>query len=351
MLEIGGPWFWMQWVASRWKAVVARVLPGLLAFLVGCSGPADEVRLLHVSYDPTRELYAEFNTEFSRHWKDTTGERVRIQQSHGGSGKQARGVLDGLPADVVSLALAWDIDALAIQGQLIPTNWAERLPSNSSPYTSTIVFLVRKGNPKGIRDWPDLVRPGVTVVTPNPKTGGGARWNYLAAWGQALRRSGGDAAAAREFVRALYANTPVMDTGARGSTLTFTEREIGDVLITWENEAHMCLRERGDDGFEIVIPSESIRAEPPVTWVDKYTARKGTERVARAYLEFLYTPTGQSLAAKYFYRPRDPEVAARNADRFPALREFTIDEVAGGWAQAHRVHFAEGGLFDQVTRP
>ncbi len=341
----------MQRIGFRWTACVTRVLPGLLAFLMGCSRPDSEVRLLHVSYDPTRELYAAFNVEFARHWKTTTGGTVRIQQSHGGSGKQARGVLDGLPADVVSLALAWDIDALAIQGQLIPTNWAERLPSNSSPYTSTIVFLVRKGNPKGIQDWPDLVRPGVTVVTPNPKTGGGARWNYLAAWGHALRRSGGDESVARAFVKALYANTPVMDTGARGSTLTFTEREIGDVLITWENEAHMCLRERGDDGFQIVIPSESIRAEPPVTWVDKYTARKGTEKVARAYLDFLYGTNGQGLAAKHFYRPRDPEVAARYQDRFPEVREFTIEEVAGGWAQAHRVHFAEDGIFDQVTRP
>jgi sulfate/thiosulfate-binding protein len=340
----------MQWFGRRWWAGFTPVLAGFLCLFQGPIAAAKDVRLLHVSYDPTRELYAEFNAAFARHWKEKTGDTVRIQQSHGGSGKQARSVLDGLPADVVSLALAWDIDALAEKGNLIPGDWAKRLPSNSTPYTSTIVFMVRKGNPKGIRDWDDLVKPGVVVVTPNPKTGGGARWNHLAAWGHALRQAGGDEEQAREFLRKLYANTPVMDSGARGSTLTFTEREIGDVLITWENEGHMCLRERSEGGFEMVIPPTSILAEPPVTWVDKFTRRKGTEDVARGYLEFLYTEAGQNLAAKHHYRPSNPEIARRHADRFPPLRLFTVDEIAGGWAAAQRKHFAEGGVFDQVTR-
>lgn len=310
----------------------------------------DVVRLLNVSYDPTREFYADFNREFSLHWKQRTGQTIRIQQSHGGSGKQARSVIDGLRADVVTLALGYDIDAIASRGGMLPGHWASRLPSNSCPYTSTIVFLVRRGNPKDIRDWDDLVRDGVSVVTPNPKTGGGARWNYLAAWGYALRKPGGTPETARAFVEKLYRNAPVLDTGARASSLTFSERRIGDVLITWENEALLMLREEASEGFEVIHPSESILAEPPVAWVDRVVERKKTGPVARAYLEFLYTETGQELAAKHYYRPSNPEHLARHAKRFPPLRLFTVSEVFGSWAQAQKAHFVDGAVFDQINR-
>ena len=333
-----------------------RGLTGVTAtvLMTACTGwtalVAKDIQLLNVSYDPTREFYAEFNADFARVWKEKTGDTVRVQQSHGGSGKQARSVIDGLRADVVTLALAYDIDALASKGQMVPANWAQRLPSNSSPYTSTIVFLVRKGNPKGIRDWGDLAKPGTGVVTPNPKTGGGARWNYLAAWGYALHQPGGTEASAKEFVRKVYANAPVLDTGARASTLTFSERGIGDVLITWENEALLSLKEEGKGKFEIVVPSESILAEPPVTWVDKVTARKGTEAVAKAYVHHLYSDAGQELAAKHYYRPRNEKMAEKYEQQFPKIKLFTIDETFGGWAKAQAAHFADGGVFDQISR-
>lgn len=339
---------WMRFPRRGLAAVTATVL------VSACTGwtalVAKDIQLLNVSYDPTREFYAEFNSDFARVWKEKTGDTVRVQQSHGGSGKQARSVIDGLRADVVTLALAYDIDALASKGQMVPANWSQRLPSNSSPYTSTIVFLVRKGNPKGIRDWSDLAKAGTVVVTPNPKTGGGARWNYLAAWGYALHQPGATEASAKEFVRKVYANAPVLDTGARASTLTFSERGIGDVLITWENEALLTLKEEGKGKFEIVIPSESILAEPPVTWVDKVTARKGTEAVAKAYLEHLYSDVGQELAAKHFYRPRNPKAVKRYTQQFPQVKLFTIDEVFGGWAKAQATHFVDGGVFDQISR-
>ena len=308
------------------------------------------VTLLNVSYDPTREFYEEFNAAFARHWRARTGQTVTIRQSHGGSGRQARSVIDGLQADVVTLALGYDVDALAEVGRLIPRNWQQRLPDNSAPYTSTIVFLVRKGNPKRIRDWGDLVRPGVSVITPNPKTSGGARWNYLAAWGYALRQPGGDTASARAFVTRLYRNVPVLDSGARGSTTTFIERGIGDVLIAWENEALLALKEHGND-FELVAPSVSILAEPPVTVVDRVAARRGTRAVAEAYLRHLYTDEGQELAARWFYRPRSAAVAARHARQFPQVRTFTLAEVFGTWARAQRTHFDNGGVFDQIYRP
>ena len=294
----------------------------LLALALGASYPpggvaGQTVILLNVSYDPTRELYNEFNTAFSQHWQTKTGDSVTVRQSHGGSGKQARSVIDGLEADVVTLALAYDIDEISAKGGLLPADWQQRLPNNSSPYTSTIVFLVRKGNPKGIQDWDDLAKPGVSVVTPNPKTSGGARWNYLAAWGFELRRSGGDEAKARDFVARLYRNVPVLDSGARGSTTTFVERDIGDVLLTWENEAFLAVKELGKDDFEIVMPSISILAEPPVALVDKFADKHGVRAVAQAYLEYLYGAEGQELAAKHHYRPRDPAVAERYRDRFP----------------------------------
>jgi sulfate/thiosulfate transport system substrate-binding protein len=326
------------------------VLAGLLAAAAApAAGPrAAEVTILNVSYDPTRELYQEVDDAFASLWKARTGQTVTIQQSHGGSGKQARAVIDGLEADVVTLALAYDIDAIAKSG-LIATDWQERLPHNSCPYTSTIVFLVRKGNPKGIKDWDDLVRPGIAVITPNPKTSGGARWNYLAAWGYALRKTGSEEGA-RAFVSAIFKNVPILDTGARGSTITFVERGIGDVLIAWENEALYVARELGKkDAFQIVTPSLSIRAEPPVTIVDKVAARRKTVPIAKAYLDFLYTPEGQRLAAKHFYRPTDPAIAAATADRFPKVALFTIDEVFGGWAAAQSRHFANGGEFDRMT--
>jgi len=306
------------------------------------------VTLLNVSYDPTRELYQEVNQAFATAWKAKTGQTVTIRMSHGGSGKQARSVIDGLEADVVTLALAYDIDEIGTRGGLIPANWQTRLPDNSTPYTSTIVLLVRKGNPKRIKDWPDLVRTGVSVITPNPKTSGGARWNYLAAWAWALKQPGGDAAKAKAFVTSLYKNVPVLDAGARGSTTTFVERGIGDVLIAWENEALLAIKELGPDKFEIVFPSLSILAEPPVTVIDKVAKRKGTAALANAYLEFLYTPEGQELAAKHFYRPRNAAVAAKYARQFPRLSLITIDQVFGGWTKAQKTHFADGGVFDQI---
>jgi sulfate/thiosulfate transport system substrate-binding protein len=303
--------------------------------------------LLNVSYDPTRELYDDYNKAFAQHWKQKTGKDLSIRQSHGGSGKQARTVIDGLPADVVTLALAYDIDALATQGKLLPSNWQARLPNNSSPYTSTIVFRVRKGNPKKIKDWPDLARPGVSVITPNPKTSGGARWNYLAAWAWALKQPGGNATTARAYIGKLFKNVPVLDTGARGSLTTFAQRGIGDVLISWENEAFLASKELGKDKFEIVVPSLSILAEPPVAVVDKVAIRRGTTDVARAYLEYLYSKPGQEIVAKHYYRPRDAEVAARYGNVFPKMNLVTIADF-GGWSKAQAIHFADGGEFDKV---
>ncbi|MGE5663015.1 MAG: sulfate ABC transporter substrate-binding protein [Deltaproteobacteria bacterium] len=309
---------------------------------------AKDLELLNVSYDPTRELYQDFNAVFAKQWQAKTGQKVVIKQSHGGAGKQARAVIDGLQADVLTLALAYDIDEVSEKARLFPKNWQSRLPSNSSPYTSTIVFLVRKGNPKGIKDWDDLVRPGVSVITPNPKTSGGARWNYLAAWGYALKKYGNDEARAKDLVTRLYKNVPVLDSGARGSTTTFVQRGIGDVFISWENEAFLAVNELGKDRFEIVLPSVSILAEPPVTVVDKVAKKHGTEAVAKAYLEYLYTPEGQEIAAKHYYRPRLASVAAKHENRFPKVNLFTIDDVFGGWQKAQKKHFADGGVYDQI---
>jgi sulfate/thiosulfate transport system substrate-binding protein len=328
--------------------------PLLLAALSACStahSTPKPVTLLNVSYDPTRELYEDYNRQFASYWKAKSGQEVTIRQSHGGSGKQARSVIDGLDADVVTLALAYDIDQIADRSGLIPVDWQKRLPNNSSPYTSTIIFLVRKGNPKQIKDWPDLARPGVSVITPNPKTSGGARWNYLAAWGNALRRPGGSEAKAREFVGALYRNVPVLDAGARGATTTFVEREIGDVLIAWENEALLAVKELGPDKFEIVVPSSTILAEPPVAVVEKVAKKHGTLEAAKAYLDYLYTPEGQEIAARDFYRPRLQSVAAKYAAQFPKVNLFTVDEVFGGWKKAQETHFADGGVFDQIYLP
>jgi sulfate/thiosulfate transport system substrate-binding protein len=309
------------------------------------------VTLLNVSYDPTRELYQDVNAAFAASWKSKTGQVVTINQSHGGSGKQARAVIDGLQADIVTLALAYDIDAIRDNGHLVRQDWQARLPQNSSPYTSAIVLLVRKGNPKGIKDWNDLIRPGVSVITPNPKTSGGARWNYLAAWGYALEQSKGDEARARDFIGKLYRNVPVLDSGARGSTTTFVQRGIGDVLVAWENEALLAVEKLGKGDFEIIAPSVSILAEPPVSVVDKVVDRRGTRKVAEAYLEFLYSPQGQEIAAKHYYRPRSEAVRARYAKQFPELRLFTVDKVFGGWAKAQKTHFADGGVFDQIYQP
>ena len=317
------------------------------AALTSTATLAKDVTLLNVSYDPTRELYVDVNKAFAAQWKARTGDTLSVKQSHGGSGKQARAVIDGLEADVVTLALAYDIDELAEKARLIPADWQKRLKHNSSPYTSTIVFLVRKGNPKGIKDWDDLVKPGVGVITPNPKTSGGARWNYLAAWGYALKKYGTDAKA-QEFVGKLLANVPVLDSGARGATTTFVERGVGDVLLAWENEALLALKELGPDKFDIVAPSLSILAEPPVTVVDKVVDKRGTRAVAEAYLQFLYTPEGQTIAAEHYYRPIDPTVAAKYAKQYPKVNLFTIDEVFGGWAKAQKTHFADGGSFDKV---
>jgi sulfate/thiosulfate-binding protein len=310
-----------------------------------------ETTLLNVSYDPTREFYQAYNEAFAAHWKQQTGEDVAIDSSHGGSGKQARAVIDGLEADVVTLALAYDIDQIAELGGLIAPDWQQRLPHNSSPYTSTIVFLVRKGNPKGIRDWPDLLKEDVEVITPNPKTSGGARWNYLAAWGYALKQPGGSEAKAQAFVAQLYKHVPVLDTGARGSTTTFVQRGIGDVLLAWENEALLAIKELGAGEVELIVPSLSILAEPPVAVVDKVVDEKGTRKQAEAYLTYLYSPEGQELAARNFYRPTDPKVAAAHEKDFPKVETFTISELFGSWKEAQQKHFSDGGVFDQIYSP
>jgi len=326
------------------------ILTGLLAAAtLGGTAVAADITLLNVSYDPTRELYQDYNAAFAKHWKAKAGDNLTFNQSHGGSGKQARAIIDGLEADVATLALAYDIDAIADKG-LVPQAWQKRLPNNASPYTSTIVFLVRKGNAKGIKDWNDLVKPGVSIITPNPKTSGGARWNYLAAWAYALEQPGGNEEKAREFVGQVYRNVKVLDSGARGSTTTFVERGIGDVLLAWENEAHLSLKEVGDK-FEIVTPSLSILAEPPVAVVDKVVDKRGTRKVAQAYLEYLYSPEGQEIAAKHFYRPQDAKVAAKYSKQFVTTRLVTIDKVFGGWRNAQKVHFADGGIFDQIYAP
>ncbi|HKS37985.1 MAG TPA: sulfate ABC transporter substrate-binding protein [Verrucomicrobiae bacterium] len=328
---------------------IAAITVALELSLVG--SPAGDIKLLNVSYDPTRELYKEFNAAFVKHWKEKTGDNVVIQQSHGGSGKQARAVIDGLNADVVTLALAYDVDAIADRAKLFPADWQKRLPNNSAPYTSTINFLVRKGNPKGIKDWDDLIKPGVSVITPNPKTSGGARWNYLAAWGFALKKYGNDETKAKGFIAKLYKNVPVLDSGARGSTTTFAQRGIGDVFISWENESFLAMKEFGADKFEVITPSVSILAEPPVTVVDKFAKKKGNEAVARAYLDYLYSEEGQDIAGKNFYRPRSEKAAAKYADRFPKVSLFTIDEVFGGWRKAQKTHFDDGGVFDEIFKP
>jgi len=327
-------------------------LLALLAFAPSAPALAeDEVTILNVSYDPTREFYEEFNRAFAQHWKSKTGQKVTIRQSHGGAGKQARAVIDGLEADVVTLALAYDIDAVHKQAQLIPADWQKRLPHNSAPYTSTIVFLIRKGNPKQIKDWSDLARPNVGVITPNPKTSGGARWNYLAAWAFASRKFNGDEAKIRDFMKKLYKNVLVLDTGARGSTNTFVQRRIGDVFLAWENEALLVTTRLRPGAFEIVVPSISILAEPPVTVIDKVVDRRGTREVATEYLKYLYTEVGQELIAKHFYRPRMPKVAEKYADRYPKVKLITVDEEFGGWQAAHAKHFTEGGVFDQIFSP
>ncbi|MBI2513472.1 MAG: sulfate ABC transporter substrate-binding protein [Opitutae bacterium] len=310
---------------------------------------AKSIELLNASYDPTREFYVEYNQAFAAHWKAKTGDTVTVKQSHGGSGKQARAVIDGLPADVVTLALAADIDALHAIGKLVPADWKNRLPQNSAPYTSTIVFLVRKGNPKGIKDWDDLVKKDVSVITPNPKTSGGARWNYLAAWAYAKHKLGSDDAA-KDFLAKLFKNVPVLDSGARGSTTTFVQREIGDVLLAWENEAFFARKEFGENAFEIVVPSISILAEPNVTWVDKVVKKKGTLEVAKAYLEYLYSDEAQEIIARNFYRPRSETIAQKYAGQFPALKLVTIDEEFGGWSKTQKTHFADGGVFDQIYK-
>jgi sulfate/thiosulfate-binding protein len=324
----------------------------ILAVLVVAAGvEAKDIKLLNVSYDPTRELYQDYNTAFARYWKAKTGDNVVVAQSHGGSSKQAQSVINGLEADVVTLALAYDIDAISQQAKLLPADWQKRLPNNSTPYTSTIVFLVRKGNPKGIKDWDDLVKPNVVVVTPNPKTSGGARWNYLAAWAYALDKYGHDDAKARDFIKRLYKNVPVLDSGARGSTTTFVEREIGDVLLAWENEAHLAIKQFGVDKFDIVTPPLSILAEPPVAVVDKVAKKRGTTEVAQAYLEYLYSDEGQDIAGRNFYRPRSEKAAAKYASQFSPVKLVTVDEVFGGWQKAQKAHFADGGVFDQIFQP
>lgn len=325
----------------------AKSIAFIATSLLASSVFAKDINLLNVSYDPTRELYREFNAAFAKHWMEKTGDNVRVDQSHGGSGAQSRAVIDGLKADVVTLALAGDIDPIASIGKLLPKDWVTKLPENSAPYTSTIVFLVRKGNPKNIKDWDDLAKKGVEVITPNPKTSGGARWNYLAAWAFAEKKQGKDQSAAKEFVRALYKNVPVLDTGARGSTTTFVQRGIGDVLITWENEAFLAVNELGEDELEIIVPSISILAEPSVAVVDENAKAKGTAEVAKAYLQYLYTKEGQNIAAKNYYRPRDPQVAEAYAKIFPKLELVTIDNF-GGWEKAQPQHFGDGGIFDQI---
>jgi sulfate transport system substrate-binding protein len=327
------------------RTPVTAAIAGVFLLLVSVSAAvAADVTLLNVSYDPTRELYQEFNSAFARYWQKKSGEKVVIRQSHGGSGKQARSVIDGLEADVVTLALAYDIDALAAK-RLVQPGWQKKLPHNSSPYTSTIVFLVRKGNPKKIRDWNDLVRPGVSVITPNPKTSGGARWNYLAAWAYALHQPGGNDATAKGFVTRLYKNVPVLDSGARGATTTFVQRGLGDVLLAWENEAFLAMKELGQGKFEVVTPSESILAEPPVAVIDRVVDRRGTRRVAEEYLKYLYSDEGQRIAARHYYRPVDPKVPTSLAK----VRLYTIDQMFGGWQKAQKTHFSDGGIFDQIT--
>ncbi|WP_426107398.1 sulfate ABC transporter substrate-binding protein [Massilia sp. TSP1-1-2] len=331
--------------------LLKKISQSLIALaLLSQAAVAADISLLNVSYDPTRELYQDFNAAFAKQWKAKTGDTVTVKQSHGGSGKQARTVIDGLEADVVTLGLAYDIDAIAERG-LVSPQWQKRLAHNSSPYTSTIVFLVRKGNPKGIKDWGDLVKPGVSVITPNPKTSGGARWNYLAAWGYAIKQPGGTEASAREFVGKLYKNVPVLDSGARGATTTFVERGIGDVLLAWENEALLAIKELGPDKVEILAPSVSILAEPPVALVDKVADRHGTRKVAEAYLQYLYSDEGQEIAAKNYYRPTAPKTLAKYASQYPKVKLFTIDEVSGNWAKSQKAHFADGGLFDQIYQP
>ena len=321
-----------------------------LGLVLAASSVQADTTLLNVSYDVTREFYKDYNAAFIRHWKQQSGETLTVNQSHGGSSKQARSVADGLEADVITMNQANDIDILATHGKLIPADWAKRLPNNSAPYTSTIVFLVRQGNPKQIKDWDDLVRPGVSVITPNPKTSGGARWNYLAAWGYGLKKAGGDEAKARDFVARLFKNVAILDTGARRATTTFVQRHIGDVLIAWENEALMAVKESRNNDFQILIPSLSILAEPPVTWVDKVVSKRGTRAVAQAYLEYLYSPEGQELAAKHYYRPRLQSVSQKHASTFPKVDLFTIDEVFGGWQKAQKAHFIEEGIFDQIQQ-
>ena len=329
------------------RRITQKLLATLLA--IGFVGTAQaQVSLLNVSYDPTRELYQDFNASFAKYWKNKTNETVTVKQSHGGSGKQARSVIDGLEADVVTLALAYDVDALADKSRLIPADWQKRLPHNASPYTSTIVFLVRKGNPKKIKDWNDLAKPGIEVITPNPKTSGGARWNYLAAWGYSLKQPGGNEATAKEFVKKIFGNVKVLDSGARGSTTTFAERGIGDVLIAWENEAYLAVKELGPEKFDIVTPSLSILAEPPVSVVDKVVDKRGTRKVAEEYLKYLYSPEGQDIAGKNYYRPTDTKVAAKYTKQFAPVKLFTIDDVAGGWTKAQKTHFSDGGVFDQI---
>jgi len=333
----------------RLQTFLRVVAVGLMVAGISSAAFARDVKLLNVSYDPTRELYTEYNAAFAKFWKEKTGDTVTVQQSHGGSGKQARSVIDGLQGDVVTLALAYDIDAIAGKARLLPADWQKRLPNNSSPYTSTIVFLVRKGNPKGIKDWDDLVKPGIAIIPANPKTSGAARWTYLAAWGYVLK-NGGDEAKAREFVTKFYKNVPVLDTGARGATTTFIQREIGDVLVGWENEAFLALKEHGADKYEIIVPSISILAEPPVAVVDKFVKRRGTEAVAKAYLEYLYSDEGQDIAGRNFYRPRSEKIAAKYASQFTKVNLFTIDELFGGWQKAQKAHFGDGGSFDQIQQ-
>jgi sulfate/thiosulfate transport system substrate-binding protein len=325
--------------------VIALLSNSVFSFAQG------KVTLLNVSYDPTRELYQDYNAAFAKYWKAKAGQDVEVQQSHGGSSKQARAVIDGLEADVVTLALAYDIDAIAEKAKLLPANWQSRLPNNSSPYTSTIIFLVRKGNPKGIKDWDDLARPGVSVITPNPKTSGGARWNYLGAWGYALKKSGGDESKAKDFITKLYKNVPVLDSGARGSTTTFVERGMGDVLIAWENEVLLGAKDLGQDKFEIVVPSVSILCEPTISLVDKVVDKKGTRKVAEEYLKYLYSPEGQEIAAKRYYRPRSEAVAKKYGVQFPKVKLFTLAEIIGDWQKTQKIHFADGGVFDQVYQP
>lgn len=322
---------------------------GLTLVLLASDGMAKDIQLLNVSYDPTREFYQEYNAAFSKYWQQQTGDKVTVRQSHGGSGKQATSVINGIEADVVTLALAYDVDAIA-ERERIDKDWTKRLPDNSAPYTSTIVFLVRKGNPKQIYDWPDLIKPGVSVITPNPKTSGGARWNYLAAWGFALHHNSNDQAKAQDFVKSLYKNVEVLDSGARGATHTFVERGIGDVLIAWENEVLLVEKKLGKDKSEIITPSESILAEPTVSVVDKVVDKRGTRDVATAYLMYLYSPEGQTFTAKHYYRPRDEAVADKFARQFPRLKLFTVDDTFGGWTEAHKVHFATGGVFDEISK-